>query len=128
MLGVAGLHQRCRRIDAQPGEPCPVLIPAIGEQADERARLDVPDSGEAMEVPRALGLLVERRHDDGAQAAVDDGEADGNEPGRAVGRHRAEVGGGAILEAPRVGSPVRVVTLASLPYRNELTVTRRVLD
>ncbi|MHB8959569.1 MAG: C40 family peptidase [Candidatus Limnocylindrales bacterium] len=38
------------------------------------------------------------------------------------------VGGGAMLEAPEVGSPVRVVTLASLPYRNELTVTRRMLD
>ena len=37
------------------------------------------------------------------------------------------IGGGAILEAPQVGAVVRVARLAGLPYRNELTVTRRVL-
>jgi cell wall-associated NlpC family hydrolase len=38
------------------------------------------------------------------------------------------IGGGAILEAPQVGAAVRVARLAGLPYRNELTVTRRVLE
>ena len=38
------------------------------------------------------------------------------------------IGGGKLIEAPQVGTPVRVVSLAALPYRRELSVTRRVLE
>ena len=37
------------------------------------------------------------------------------------------VGEGLILEAPQVGSPVRIVALSGLPYRSELSATRSVL-
>lgn len=38
------------------------------------------------------------------------------------------IGVGAILEAPNVGAPVRVAILARLPYANEVSVSRRVLE
>jgi hypothetical protein len=50
MLGVAGLNKACRRLDAEPGEPRPIFVPPIGEQAHARSDEEIPDAGELVRI------------------------------------------------------------------------------
>jgi len=76
MLGVTGLDEARRRLNAEPGEPRPILIPPIGEHAHPWSGDEIPDARELMRIGLALGFLVERRVEDRAVPAIDDGEAD----------------------------------------------------
>src|SRR5664280_418846 len=90
MLGVAGLNEARRRLDAEPGEPGPLLVPPIGEQAYARSDDEIPHASELVRIGAVLRLLVERRIDDRAVAVVDDGEADRDLPRLTVRGDRRE--------------------------------------
>jgi hypothetical protein len=102
MLGVTGLNEARRRLDAEPGEPGPLLVPPIGEQAYARSDDEIPHASELVRIGAVLRLLVERRIDDRAVAVVDDGEADRDLPRLTVRGDRREDGPACGLEEREV--------------------------
>ena len=90
MLRVAGLNEARRRLDAEPGEPRPILVPPIGEEAHAGTDDEILDPSEHMAIDASLGLLVERREQERAEGTVEDGEADRHQPRCASGRDRPQ--------------------------------------
>jgi hypothetical protein len=90
VLGVAGLDEARRGLDAEPGQPGPILVPPIGEHAHARSNDEIRDASELVRIGAALRLLVERRVKDRAVALVDGGEADRDLPPLAARGDRRE--------------------------------------
>jgi hypothetical protein len=90
-VGIAG--QAGPPVAAEPCQVPPVLVPAVDEDADVGALLDVADSGELARVT-GLRLLVDRR----VENVADEGEADRDEPGAPVGGDRAERRGSCLFD------------------------------
>ena len=75
-------------VAAQPGQPRPVLVPAIHEDRHPRIRRDVADARQRQRIVAALRLVVERRVED--RLVEREHEADRHEPRSPVRRDRAE--------------------------------------
>ena len=75
---------------AQPGEPRPVLVPAVDEDRDPRVAPRCRGRGRGPAGRRSLRLVVERRVEDGSRRI--EHEADRDEPRPAVGPIVAEDG------------------------------------
>ena len=85
VLRSARLDEARRRVDPEPGERRPILVPAIRKQADVGSIEQIADPGELARVQAPLRLLVEGRIEGGAALAVDDREADRDLSGPAGG-------------------------------------------